>query len=216
MDDLDRERFATAISAMLVTFGQEATTPRLLGYWLGLKDLSLQQVEMAVAKAMQSATHMPVPADLRAMVAGGSASDRAIAAWNDVQKAAVVSYMKDLDFADWVINAVIRNLGGRWNFFDRLNAGAESEKWLRLDFLKVYATYADALPGEEMVQPLIGQATHGEVCGRFHMPETVCIKGDEQRVAILPPRKYLSIEARQKTQIRVNFKTPYDKSVTNQ
>lgn len=210
MDDSDKERFATAIGAMLVTFGQEASTPRLLGYWLGLKDLTLEQVEAAVGKAMQTSTHVPVPAELRSLASGGNASERAVAAWSDVQKAAGVSYMKDLDFQDWVINAVIRNLGGRWNFFDRLNAGAESEKWLRVDFLKVYAIYAESLPSDEMAQPLIGQATHGEVCGRFHMPQTIRIAADERRLAILPPRANLAIEHKQGTKVLVNFKTVND------
>ena len=207
MDDSDKERFATAVGAMLVTFGQEASTPRLLGYWLGLKDLTLQQVEHAVGKAMQTATHVPVPAELRSLATGGSSNQRAVAAWSDVQKAAGVSYMKDLDFQDWIINAVIRNLGGRWNFFDRLNAGAESEKWLRVDFLKVYAIYAESLPSDEMVQPLIGQATHGEICGRIHIPKTVCIGADQNRLAILPPRKRLAIGSAASNRIEVKFRT---------
>ena len=148
MDDGDKPRFGTAIGAMLVTFGQEASAPRLLGYWMGLRDLTIEQVEASVAKAMATADRLPVPAELRNMAAGGDGQARAIAAWSDVQRAASVSYMVDLDFGDWVINAVIRNLGGRWNFFERLCAGAESEKWLRIEFLRTYQTYADCLPSD--------------------------------------------------------------------
>ncbi len=71
MDDSDKEAFATAITAMLVTFGQEATKPRLMGYWLGLKDLALEKVEHAVAQSMQTAKRLPVPAELREIATGG-------------------------------------------------------------------------------------------------------------------------------------------------
>jgi hypothetical protein len=194
MDDSDKPKFSVAITAMLVTFGREATAPQITGYWLGLRDLPLLAVEAAVAKALQTATRLPVPAELRELASGGSSSDRAIAAWSDVQRACSVSYMADLDFGDWIINAVIRNLGGRWNFFERLNAGAESEKWLRVDFLKVYATYAQALPSGEATRPLIGQATHGEVAGRTHQPRLVIIESSDGRAQLLPERKKVAIE----------------------
>jgi hypothetical protein len=210
MDDSDKSRFGTAIGAMLVTFGQEASTPRLLGYWMGLRDLPLAQVEAAVAKAMATAHKLPVPAELRDMAAGGDSQSRAIAAWSDVQRAVSVSYMVDLDFGDWVINAVIRNLGGRWNFFERLCAGAESEKWLRIEFMRTYQTYANCLPSDEMVRPLIGQATHGEVAGRSHTPQLITIAADTNRLALLPPRAAAAISDRKPINaVTVNFANPY-------
>ncbi|MGV3485386.1 MAG: hypothetical protein ACO1RT_13290, partial [Planctomycetaceae bacterium] len=193
MDDSDKPKFSTAITAMLVTFGQEATAARLLGYWMGLKDLTLSQVEDATARAMATSPRLPVPADLRTLMAGGSTNDRAIAAWMDVQNAIHVSYMVDLDFEDRIINAVIRNLGGRWPFFDRLTAGADSQKWLRLDFLKAYAVYAEAPPSDEMIAPLIGQATHGEVAGRSYRPRLEVVRSDEKRAALAPPRGQIVI-----------------------
>lgn len=197
MVEADRARFGVAISAMLETFGQEATTERLKGYWLGLRDISIEFVEEAVGKALQTATRLPFPAEIRNLCQGGDTSAKALAAWADVQKAAVVSYMADLDFADYVINAVIRNLGGRSAFFERLNAGSESEKWLRLDFIKVYEVYAARLPSDEMVKPLIGEAMRGEVCGRVHTPRLVVVKADPSRVKALPQRQSIAIESTQ-------------------
>jgi len=188
MVESDKGRFATAIGAMLVMFGQEASPPRLLGYWMGLQGLTIEQVETAVGNAMQTAMKLPVPAELRQGISGGSAGDRAVSAWGDVQDAASTSYMVDLDFDDWTINAVIRNLGGRWNFFDRLNGGAESEKWLRIEFLRCYAVYAESPPSDEATTPLIGMATHGVECGRLHRPRMVRIGADQKRLEALPPR----------------------------
>lgn len=206
MDDNEKPKFSLAVTAMIVGLGREATAPMLLGYWIGLRDLTLQQVESAVAKAMQTATRLPVPAELRELAVGGSAESRAIAAWDDVQRAANVSYMADLDFGDWIINAVIRNLGGRWNFFSRLNEGAESEKWLRHEFLKTYAVLASTLPSDEATQPLIGQATHGTVAGRTHQPRLITIKADETRLALLPKRSSINIDAQPQNQMpRIQF-----------
>lgn len=184
VNELEKQKFGVAITAMLETFGQESTPARLLGYWMGLRDFTLSQIENSVCSCLRTATRLPVPADLRAIISGGSSSELAITAWSDVQCAANASYMKDLDFEDRIINAVIRNLGGRWNFFERLNASAESEKWLRLDFIKAYAVFAQEIPSDEAISPLIGQATHGLVSGRMHNPRIDFIKCDEKRAAL--------------------------------
>ena len=51
MDNDDKAAFAVCIGAMMETFGVEATKPILHGYWLGLEDLTLDQVKLAVSRA---------------------------------------------------------------------------------------------------------------------------------------------------------------------
>jgi hypothetical protein len=206
MNDSDRKRFAQTITALTITFGLELNDARLLGYWMGLKDLTIDQVENAIGKAIQTSTRMPVPAELRSYAMGGTANERAMSAWNDVQKAANVSYMQDLDFEDCIINAVIRNLGGRWNFFERLTSGAESEKWLRIEFVKAYEVYASAIPSDEALKPLIGMATHGEVCGRRHVPRIAMVTADTTRAKIAPKRTCQAIEHRSRDIPKVEFR----------
>lgn len=193
MGDGDRAAFAVLISALLETNGQEATKPRLEGYWLGLRDLSLEQLQTAVEVALKSHNRVPSPSELRVAAFGGNMDQRAVAAWGEVQRAAYVSYMADLDFEDYIINAVIRNLGGRWNFFDRLNSGADAENYLRLDFMKCYAIYASREPSDEACAPLIGMASRGRVGEIDFKPRVERIRCSDNRGKLLPPRECVGL-----------------------
>lgn len=185
MDDSQRGPFGVVISAMLETFGQEATKPRLLGYWLGLRDLELSLVEQAVAKAMQTATRLPAPAELRELIAGGSTQDRAVAAWGDVLKGIPHGPYRHIDFEDRLINAAIRLLGGWPTFVDRF-ADSESEKWARIDFLKTYASLASSGVDGEACRPLRGLSKI-EASGGKHEPIPRRIGCDEARKQLPGP-----------------------------
>jgi hypothetical protein len=194
MDDSERIKFGTAIAAMLEAFGQESTKSRIYGYWLGLQGLSISQVQVAVAKAIQTSKRLPVPAELIEIANGGSTEGRAIDAWADVQKAACVSYMHDMDFQDRFVNVAIRLLGGRQTFFTRLGAGVDSEKWLRIEFMKAYARAANRPAGDEAGGILFGEADRSKVKGIEHTPRLVTIKSDVDRAKLAPPRVERSIE----------------------
>src|SRR5690606_23112013 len=81
--------------------------------------------------------------------------DRAMLAWSDVQNAIPLGPYKHVDFSDKLINAAVRNLGGWPAFIGRL-VDAESEKWLRLEFTKCYATLANSGVSGEMCAALPG------------------------------------------------------------
>lgn len=158
MVEQDKKQFGTIVGALFETFGQEATAPRLLGYWMGLKDLSIEQVEFAAGQAITTLTRMPVPAELRAMVQGGSPEVRAMHAWNAVERAVYEAYMADMEFQDRTIHAVIRHLGGRKCFFGRMKT-TNDEKFLRIEFLKAYAIFAAHPPSDEALALLPGEQT---------------------------------------------------------
>ncbi len=65
MEESDRPRFALAIEAMAATFRAEATPALLLGYWMGLGDLPLDDVHTAIGKAIRECEFMPTVARLR-------------------------------------------------------------------------------------------------------------------------------------------------------
>lgn len=161
MVEKDKKLFGTIIGALMETFGQEATSPRLLGYWMGLKDLSIEQVEYAAGQAIAKLTRMPVPAELRSMVEGGSPEVRAMHAWNAVERAVFESYMADMEFQDRTIHAVIRHLGGRERFFSRMQT-TNDEKFLRIEFLKAYAMFAASPPSDEALALLPGESNRND------------------------------------------------------
>ena len=131
------ERFANAIGALMAAFGQEGTLAVMQGYSLGLGDLSIEDVEKAVAIAIRSETSVPRPARLRELILG-STEALAGAAWADASKAVGLGPYKHVDFSDRRINATIRRLGG-WPTFCSRFSSAEAEKWLRIEFTKAYA-----------------------------------------------------------------------------
>lgn len=166
MNETEKGSFATAIGALLETFGQEATKPILHGYWLGLQDLTLEQVQVAVAVGIRSSERLPRPVELRRLVGEQTGEQRAIAAWGDVLRAIPRGPYKHIDFQDNLINAAIRNLGG-WPTFVGRFTDEEAEKWARLEFIKAYQAFSGGA-GEEACAALPGlsQATAvgGEVC----------------------------------------------------
>lgn len=157
MDDSLKADFGVAVSAMFEAFGQEVTTPRLLGYWIGLRDLELPIVEAVVAKAIRDCKHLPTPSELREFAGHTSASDRAVLAWNDVLRAVPYGPYKHIDFEDPCCNAAIRMLGG-WPGFVARFSDVESEKWARLDFLKTYQSISQAGVDGDVSRPLPGLA----------------------------------------------------------
>lgn len=189
MTDSQKREFLSSLGALFEMFGQEATTPRITLYWLAMRsECSLDAAKDAMAKSARTASRLPTVAELLEHV-NGKPSDRAEAAWFDVQRSTGISYMADLDFEDRSINAVIRALGGRRAFFERLGAGVESEKWLRIEFMKSYAAFADRALSDEATGVLFGDADRGEVLGRSYQPRLEVVRCDQERAKLMPPRE---------------------------
>lgn len=139
MDDTDRLDFGTEIAALAASFSRDTTQAMLHGFWLGLRDLQLDQLRGAVAKAITTSRYMPTPAELRSLAGAIDDATRATVAW-DVVRRSISRYgvYRSVDFSDPMVNATIRNLGG-WERLCGL-PGEELEKWYRKDFEKTYLT----------------------------------------------------------------------------
>jgi hypothetical protein len=153
-------------------------------YTLALGDLTTDQVQTAVMRAIREVPRMPRPAELRELAGANIGSDtKAIEAWDDVLRAVPIGSYKWLDFGDQRINATIRNLGGWPSFLKRLD-GAENEKWARHEFLKTYAAIGDN-PSAEACRPLIGLGEKVCVGGQMRDPIVrIECRNPERRTAI--------------------------------
>lgn len=181
MVDEDKAGFAVAIGALFASFGQDATQAIMQGYWLGLNDLELGQVQQSVAMALKRCKFLPKPAELRELIGENlSEDDCALAAWGDVLKAVCLGPYKHIDFDDKLCNAVIRNLGGWVTFLERFS-DAESEKWLRLDFVKCYKSFAKSGVSGELIEPLAGLAEREVINGQLSLPVPRKIECDSKR-----------------------------------
>ena len=144
MTNTDKPAFVTAISALFEAFGKEITEARVAGYWLGLRDLAIQDVTRAVTAALTTETFLPVPASLRKLAGVADVGDRAQFAWEAVLRAvADVGPYRHVTFADQTINAAIRGFTGSWvALCDRFAEGESQERWIRKEFVQIYAAYA--------------------------------------------------------------------------
>ena len=183
MLESEKARFGIIIGAVFESFGQESTPPRLMGYWLGLKDLELAAFENAAGRALREMTRLPAPAELRKLAGEMTSADRALAAWNDVLNAVPVGCYKHIDFQDKLCNAAVRMLGGWPTFIERFS-GAESEKWARLDFLRVYQSIADSGVNGDVCRPLAGLLEVQIKDGKLIPPVPVSIATDEKRIGL--------------------------------
>lgn len=164
MNECHKPEFSIAISAMLETFGTQATKPILLGYWLGLNDLTLEQLQFGVAQAIRSCKFIPKPVEIRELAIGSIDTESlALSAWGEALKAVSLGPYRHVNFEDKTINAVVRSMGGWPNFVDRFR-DTESEKWTRIEFVKGYKAYASRPVSEEATAALPGlnQFEHGK------------------------------------------------------
>jgi hypothetical protein len=181
MVEADKKEFAIAVGALFASFGQDSTQALMQGYWLGLNDLELHQVQIAVASALKRCKFLPRPAELRELLGlNVSDEDTAVAAWGDVLRAVRLGPYKHVDFEDKLCNAVIRNLGGWVTFLQRFS-DAESEKWTRLDFVKCYKAFAKSGVNGELIAPLQGLSEREVINGQLCLPVPRKIDCDANR-----------------------------------
>jgi len=155
MIDADKPEFSVAIGAMCAAFGTDASKALMLGYWMGLSDLELRDIQTAVARSMRESQHLPRPVELRKLAGESTAGDRAEIAWNELQRAIPLGPYKLIDFADGVINATVRSLGGWPSYLARFDS-AENEMWARKDFMATYVRLASVGLSEEAMAYLPG------------------------------------------------------------
>jgi hypothetical protein len=176
--------FSTLLMGLLQSHQVEASEAMLQVYSLALADLTPEQMQTAVLRAIRELPRMPRPAELRELAGVNVAEDtKAVEAWSDVQRAVAIGPYKWIDFGDQRINATIRSMGGWPNFLESFG-DAESEKWARHNFLKAYLTVGDRL-SPESCRPLIGLGEKTCVAGKMIDP-VVRIECDspERRTAI--------------------------------
>ncbi len=168
-----KKAFAEAITGLLVAFDKKPSTVRLRIYFVALRDLSLEEVQAGVVAALRACKFCPKPAELRELVLG-TGEDQALLAWNDVLKSQPLGAWKHVDFADKIINATIRHLGGWVDMFDACR-DARAESFYQQKFVKAYLAFARQGVSEEATRPLAGLAESTN--GRPPVPKRIECQG---------------------------------------
>jgi hypothetical protein len=149
---------AIYVSALCEAFGRKATKATFMAYEAGLGGLTVSQIKTASHAALkQNRQFMPSPGELREMglSAGQGYESIAAAAWECLNRGIDrVGYSGSPNFADGLINATVRHLGG-WERVCGLVVD-EFEKWYAKDFKRIYLEFLRNGCSEEQCRYLPG------------------------------------------------------------
>lgn len=191
MTEEEKPEFVILVGALFESFGQESTKPRMLGYWIGLQDLTISEVKNGIKQALQSSDRLPTPVELRRLSGERTGDQKALAAWVDLQRTIPLGPYRHIDFSDGCINGVVRLLGGWPNVVSRFGS-AEEEKWLRIEFCKAYQSLESSCADGEVMAPLAGLSEAQVIGGKVTKPVP-------QRIACAVTTTAAAIEDKRKT-----------------
>ena len=157
MNVSQKRRLTDAITALCEVFRQTVSEVKIHAYAVGLADLTIEQIEIACARALAECKFMPVPAELRQLSGSMGFAERAVLAFEAVARSvARLGAGASPDFDDAAINATIRNLGG-WPRVCAIDA-EEFEKWFRKEFERVYVLLCNRGISAEAGARLVGES----------------------------------------------------------
>lgn len=137
----EKPEFAELMTQALAFWRKDVTDFTLSVWWEACKPFSLEQVNKALqAHAMhpERSSFAPMPGDFVRELQG-THTDRALLAWGRVSRAmAAVGAYASVDFADPVIHATVRELGG-WAEICR--TPNDEQQFLQKRFCDFFRTY---------------------------------------------------------------------------
>src|SRR3954470_14836140 len=110
MTESDRKPFADLVTGLAVNFRQEVSLALRQAYWLGLGDLPMESITVAVTRALRECEFMPSVAELRKFAGRGK----------DVRP-----YHKP--YVDPVSDIERKRIQGSWSAVNRLTPLTEQE-----------------------------------------------------------------------------------------
>ena len=153
-----QEQIAECVAILAEAFRQRVSETTFQSYDIGLSDLDVGDIKRAVVRAIRECQFMPTVHELRKLCGAGASSidmkDRPFAAWQAVRDAIRrVGCYDSPNFADPVINAVIRALGDWVNVCD---TPTDEMHWLEKRFCQVYLALSGAKLPEHQTKRLAG------------------------------------------------------------
>lgn len=120
----DADKFTEILTGVAEVFGEPVSMPRFKAYFAALSDLSIEQVEEAATRLMNSCKFFPKPVEFREVLSGTSA-DQAEQAWRTfVELSRFESGYPSLQVTDGPLAFAIEHLGGWISATAKLNAAS--------------------------------------------------------------------------------------------
>ena len=181
MQDIDKKRFATVLTAVCDYYGKEMSKGVADLYWQELQQYDVEAVEKALWAHTQnpdSGQFMPKIADIVKMLQG-STQDSALQAWAKVDRAIrTVGTYRSVVFDDPLIHRVVTEMGG-WIQFGNKN----EEEWpfVRNEFVNRYRGYRMRSEIPEYPPTLIGISEASNSKSGYAHTEPPMLIGNEER-----------------------------------
>lgn len=144
-DKQERKRFLVALYALAEVYDKAISEDKAKAYFMALSDLSVEQVEAAIYRAMREASAkgwLPRPGDLRTMVVGSVESRAELEAAKVLRALEQYSSHADVAFDDPVTSAVVYHGFGGWALLGRTTL-ADATKWFHRDFVRLYIEFSE-------------------------------------------------------------------------
>ncbi len=181
------ERLRSIVEALCAAFGRDPTPPLFAAWDAATSDLDIDDVRAGAAELVRTSERMPVPAQLRRMLAGGSADVIAEQRWAAlVQAIGRIGAYDSVSFDDPIVTASIRSMGG-WSRLCR-REGDDFYVWAKREFLRAYTALSGARLGPDQVAPLPG-LIEVENSGRYQ------VEPPRKHVALDPPAEKPALQA---------------------
>ena len=131
--------FTNLINALASTFGAERDEALFLGYWMGLHDIPISDLEKGIQRGIRESTFMPKPAEIRQLCGELTAKQHAILAWQHVPHAVLGIGKRTFD--DPLMEIAVQALGGWQHLGDMPQR--EFNTWARQQFIQTYENLFD-------------------------------------------------------------------------
>ncbi len=152
-------KIAAVITLLCEAFNRKASAATFKAYELALSDIGDESLTEAANQVLRgSSAFMPTPGQLRqlCLTGGTTYAGRAEIAWHEFDRAvSSVGGDKSVTFADGMINATVRLLGGWMQCCDK--TGDDYFVWLQKAFKETYGRLCESGASEELRRPLSGR-----------------------------------------------------------
>lgn len=169
-----REEVAKLVAILAEAFGRSPSPTTFAAYELGLSGIDVSALKAGVERALRQSKFMPTPAELRELSGELRTEDRAVVAWMTFEEAVTgIGGYKTVSFADPVINATVRSIGG-WQHVCTMSV-KEFDTYLRKKFIDAYESLSRCGVGEEAAAPLVGEFDRQNALLGFERQEPVIV-----------------------------------------
>lgn len=142
MKETERKEFAMVIGSLAAAFDKEIDSALMRGMWMGLSDLTIDQIRFAATRVLKELQFFPKPAEIRKLAGEQGGKQQAVLAWEIVIKQIASKGSYGVPEYDEATRRVVKSFGG-WKHLCSLNAD-ELNTWTRKRFEEDYQTYVEA------------------------------------------------------------------------